>query len=423
MANDIDWIRPGPEGLTAESVPLAEIAKTFGTPTFVYSKATILSAYREFAQASAGRDVKILYALKANSNLAIIDMLAREGAGFDIVSGGELKRVLAAGGSADKVVFSGVGKSHDEMRLALSAGVCCFNVESIAELRRLSAVASQMGSTAPISLRVNPDVDAGTHPYISTGLRENKFGIGHHEALAVYREAAGLPGIVIVGLDCHIGSQITEAAPYLAALEKLLELVDALAGAGIRLRHLDLGGGLGIRYQDERPPPRAELLAALFARIDAHPLAAKLQIMFEFGRSMVGNAGILLTRVEYLKRNGDKQYAIVDGAMNDLVRPAMYQAWHEVREVQPRAQAAATYDVVGPVCESGDWLARDRALAIAEGDLLMIASAGAYGMVMSSNYNTRGRAAEVIVDAGKVHLARPRETAESLYASERLLPR
>ena len=419
----MDWLKSGKQGLCAESVPLADIAARFGTPTFVYSKASIVAAYREFAQAAAGRNAQILYAMKANSNLAVINLLAREGAGFDIVSGGELKRVLAAGGRADAIVFSGVGKSHDEMKLALQLGVRCFNVESVSELRRLSAVASAMGKTAAISLRVNPDVDAGTHPYISTGLRENKFGIGHHEALAVYREAAQLPGLQIAGLDCHIGSQITDIAPYLAALEKLLELVDALAHAGITLHHLDLGGGLGIRYRDEQPPPRQQLLAAIFKRIDAHKLASKMQVLFEFGRSIVGNAGLLLTRVEYLKSNGDKHFAIVDCAMNDLVRPAMYDAWHDVVAVQPRAQASVRYDIVGPVCESGDWLARDRQLAIAEGDLLAIASAGAYGMVMSSNYNTRGRAAEVIVDDGEAHLVRARESVESLYSGEVLLPR
>ena len=418
----MDWLKPGANGLAAESVSLTEIAEQFGTPTFVYSKAAIVAAYREFAQAAAGRNVKILYAMKANSNLAVINLLLREGAGFDIVSGGELRRVLAAGGSANSVVFSGVGKTRAELKLALELGVACFNVESLSELRRLSAVASQMNKIAPISVRVNPDVDAGTHPYISTGLRQNKFGIGHHEVLAVYREAAQLPGISIAGIDCHLGSQITEIAPYLAALEKLLELIDGLAAAGIALRHLDLGGGLGIRYRDEVPPPREQLLHAIFNRIDRHALAAKMQLMFEFGRSIVGNGGLLLTRVEYLKSNGGKHFAIVDSAMNDLIRPAMYNAWHDVRPVQTRAQVAVSYDIVGPVCESGDWLARDRALAIEEGDLLAIASTGAYGMVMSSNYNSRGRAAEVIVDNDKVHLVRPRETVEELYHSERLLP-
>ncbi len=418
----MNWLDRIDGALAAEGVPLEHIAEQFGTPTYVYSKRSILAAYREFAAAAAGRNALICYALKANSNLAVINLLVREGAGFDIVSGGELQRVLAAGGSPDRIVFSGVGKSAADMRLGLEADVRCFNVESVSELRRLSAIATSLGKRARISLRINPDVDAGTHPYISTGLRENKFGIGHDQALAVYQEAAKLPGLEITGIDCHIGSQITEIAPYIAALDKLLELVDALADCGIKLNHLDLGGGLGIRYKDEDPPPRGALLTAVFNRLDAHPRARDLEVVFEFGRSIVGNAGLLLTRVEYLKENGTKQFAIVDSAMNDLLRPAIYQAWHEVVPVRESDAPRVSYDIVGPVCESGDWLAKERLLAINEGDLLAILSAGAYGMVMSSNYNTRGRAAEVMVDEGRVTEVRRRESSSSLYSGESLLP-
>ncbi|RPH63965.1 MAG: diaminopimelate decarboxylase, partial [Burkholderiales bacterium] len=357
-------------------------------------------------------------------NLAVIDLLAREGAGFDIVSGGELKRVLAAGGDPSRIVFSGVGKSEAEMRMALETGVRCFNVESESELLRLDRVAGTLGRRAPVSLRVNPDVDARTHPYISTGLRENKFGIAHDAALAAYRTAARLRHVDVLGIDCHIGSQITAIDPFLAALDKLLELVDALRAEGIELRHLDLGGGLGIRYDDEQPPSREALFAAIFDRLDRHPRGAAYGLAFEFGRSIVGNAGVLLTRVEYLKRNGERRFAIVDAAMNDLMRPALYDAYHAVLPVQLRAgETQQVYDIVGPVCESGDWLARDRRLALAEGDLLAIASAGAYGMAMASNYNTRPRAAEVIVDGRDAHLVRERETVESLFALERRLPR
>ncbi len=422
VAPALSWLRPDGGALSAEGVSLERIAEQFGTPTYVYSRHAIISAYREFADASAGRNALIYYALKANSNLAVINLLVREGAGFDIVSGGELRRVLAAGGRPEQIVFSGVGKSAADIRLGLETGVRCFNVESVSELRRLSAIAQALGKRASISLRVNPDVDAGTHPYISTGLRENKFGIAHDQALTVYREAASLPGLDITGIDCHIGSQITDIAPYLAALDKLLELLDALAASGIELQHLDLGGGLGIRYQDEVPPSPAALLAALFERIERHPRARQLEILFEFGRAIVGNAGLLLTRVEYLKENGGKQFAIVDCAMNDLLRPAIYQAWHEVVPVRAHTQPAVCYDVVGPVCESGDWLARERSLAIREGDLLAILSAGAYGMVMSSNYNSRGRAAEVMVDQGRVTEVRRRESVQSLYEGESLLP-
>lgn len=418
----MDWLTEREGTLHAEGVALTEIAQRFSTPTYVYSRAAITGAFDEFRQAAHGRRVLVCYALKANSNLAIIDLLARAGAGFDIVSGGELQRVLAAGGQASRIVFSGVGKSETEIRQALEAGVKCFNVESEAELHRLSAIASGMGRRAPVSLRVNPDVDAGTHPYISTGLRENKFGVPHDAAPAIYREAAGLPGIEIAGIDCHIGSQITEVAPFVAALERVIDLVVRLKSDGITLRHLDLGGGLGIRYDDETPPSRQAMLDALFERIDAHPAVRDLEVLFEFGRSIVGNAGLLLTRVEYLKTNGDRNFAIVDAAMNDLMRPALYEAFHRIVPVTRGDAPARTYDVVGPVCESGDWLGRERQLAIEPGDLLAVLSAGAYGMAMSSNYNTRPRAAEVMVDGTDVHLIRERETVESLYALERRLP-
>ena len=419
----IDWLQYQDQLLQAESNSLADIAERFGTPTYVYSRRAIEAAYGEFAAAAAGRRALVCYALKANSNLAIIDLLARAGAGFDIVSGGELERVIAAGADPRKVLFSGVGKTGAEMRRALEIGVRCFNVESVGELHRLSSVAAALGRRAPVSLRVNPDVDAGTHPYISTGLRENKFGIAHDQVVAVYREAARLPGIEIAGIDCHIGSQITEIEPFIAALDKLLDLIDTLDQSGIRLAHIDLGGGLGIRYQHEEPPARTALLEAAFERLARHPLGRELEVMFEFGRSIVGNAGLLLTRVEYLKSNGPKHFAIVDAAMNDLLRPALYQAYHDVVPVTQRPAGALRYDVVGPVCESGDWLARDRLLSIEAGDLLAILSAGAYGMVMSSNYNTRPRAAEVIVDRGRVYSVRARETIGELYASERRLPR
>lgn len=431
--------------LQAEQVPLSDIADRFGTPTWVYSRQAILSAWQEYAKAAAGRRVLVTYSVKANSNLAVLDLLARQGAGFDIVSSGELARVLAVGAPASKVVFSGVGKTREEMRQALAAGVRCFNVESESELRRLDAVAGEMGVRAPVSLRINPDVDAGTHPYISTGLRENKFGIPHGEALAVYRLARELRHIDIHGIDCHIGSQITNIAPFIAALDRLLDLFDVLHADGIVIRHLDLGGGLGIRYDDETPPARGALLAAVFERVDRHPLARNCEIMFEFGRSIVGNAAVLLTRVEVLKRNGDRHFAVVDAAMNDLMRPAMYEAWHRVLPVQqtPDAQSSgpgaptvpqpelrhgdgartdAVWDIVGPVCESGDWLARARQLALAEGDLLAILSAGAYGMAMSSNYNTRPRGAEVMVDGKDAHLVRERERVEDLFKLERLPP-
>ncbi len=425
----MDWLNYSSGELFAEHVSLRSIAEQFGTPTFVYSRASIVGAFREFKEAAAGRDILICYALKANPNLAVIDLLAREGAGFDIVSGGELQRVLAAGGSPDKIVFSGVGKSHDEMEMALEVGVACFNVESISELHRLSACANRLGKRAKVSLRVNPDVDPKTHPYISTGLKANKFGIAHEQALSSYQLAASLPGLDIVGIDCHIGSQITELAPFLAALDKVLELMEAIEAQGIPLHHLDLGGGLGISYQGEALPSRKSLFEALFARIDQHPIGRRCKLMFEFGRSLVGNGGALLTRIEYLKpaatRAADaKSFVIVDAAMNDLMRPALYQAYHGVVEVtQKRDVPAHTFDIVGPVCESGDWLAKDRSLQVEENDLLVLKSAGAYGMSMSSNYNSRTRAAEVMVDGDQVTLVRQRERLADLFALESVLPK
>lgn len=404
--------------LCAESVPLVEIAKQFGTPAYVYSRAAIESAYREFSDACSGRDVLICYSVKANSNLAVLSLLARLGSGFDIVSGGELSRVLAAGGSAAKTVFSGVGKSEAELRAALDAGVMCFNVESEAELDRLASLAAGVGKIASVSLRVNPDVDPKTHPYIATGLRESKFGIAYDEAVPLYRKAARLPGIRVVGIDVHIGSQITEVEPFVAALEKVLEFVDRLDAAEIHLDHLDLGGGLGIRYRDEKPPTLRDYIGPLFQRLGGR----KIRILFEPGRSLVGSAGLLLTRVEYLKQGSPKNFVVVDAGMNDLVRPALYDAWHEVLPVIRREVPPRRYDIVGPVCESADFLARERTLAVEGGDLLAIMSAGAYGMTMSSNYNSRPRPPEVMVDGARSCLVRERESVESLFASERLLP-
>lgn len=409
--------------LHAEDVSLAQLAKEYGTPLYVYSRAALNDAWQSYASALEGRKALVCFGMKANSNLAVLAEFARLGAGFDIVSGGELARVLAAGGDAGKVVFSGVGKQVWEMQAALDAGVKCFNVESEAELERLSRVASTSGRVAPISLRVNPDVDAQTHPYISTGLKENKFGIPIASAPAVYRRAASLPGLEIVGVDCHIGSQITEAAPYLDALDKLIALIDALRVEGIALKHIDLGGGIGIRYEDEKVLLPATLLEQVFARLDAASLG-HLELVLEPGRSLVGNAGVLLTEVQYLKHTEAKNFAIVDAAMNDLLRPTLYDAWHGVEPVSPRPATSATplYDIVGPICESGDWLARDRRLELHEGDLLAIMSAGAYAFTMSSQYNTRPRAAEIMVDGRRSHVVRPRETVESLFENERALP-
>jgi diaminopimelate decarboxylase len=368
------------------------------------------------------RTALVCYSVKSNSNLAVLNLLSRLGSGFDIVSGGELLRVVTAGASPRKVIFSGVGKTHDEMRLALSHNILCFNVESIAELHRLNEVAGQMKKHAPVSLRVNPNVDAKTHPYISTGLKENKFGIAYEEALSTYRLAAGLPNIKVVGIDCHIGSQLLDDAPLLEALDKVIELIDQLAAEGIELHHLDIGGGIGITYDKEQPVAIGDYLTRLFAKIDQWRArkydGAPIQVMFEPGRSIAGNAGILLTQVQYLKHGVEKNFAVVDAAMNDLVRPAMYEAWHGVQPVRQSASPEKVYDVVGPVCESGDWLARARPLAIQQGDLLAIMSAGAYGMTMASNYNTRGRAAEVMVDGKRLHLIRKREMPSDLFALE-----
>lgn len=400
--------------LKLEGVPLQDIAACFGTPTYVYSRATLTASFDAYRRALADRRSLICYAVKANSNLGVLSVFARLGAGFDIVSGGELSRVLAAGGDAGKVVFSGVGKSRAEMRQAIEAGIRCFNVESAAELERLDAVAGELGRKAPIALRVNPDVDPKTHPYISTGLKSNKFGVAFDDALSLYRRAAQLPNLRISGVACHIGSQLLDPAPMAEAAQKVLGLVDRLAAEGTVLDHIDLGGGLGIRYRDETPPAVAEYLAPLLAVFEGR----REELCFEPGRSLVGNAGLLLTRIEYLKPGEEKNFAIVDAAMNDLARPALYDAYHEVVAVQARELAATHYEIVGPICESGDFLAHDRSLAVAEGDLLAILSAGAYGMTMSSNYNTRGRAAEVIVDGNEMHLVRQRETIESLYAQE-----
>lgn len=404
--------------LFAEGVALSAIAERFGTPTYVYSRAHIEAQYRAYADALAGIPHLVCFAVKANSNLGVLNVLARLGAGFDIVSRGELERVLAAGGAADKIVFSGVGKTRDDMRRALEVGVHCFNIESSDELERLQQVAAELGVRAPVSLRVNPDVDAGTHPYISTGLKENKFGIAIAAAEEVYIRAAQLPNLEVIGVDCHIGSQLTTLAPFLDALDRLLDLVDRLGECGIYLRHIDLGGGLGVRYRDEEPPLAADYVKAVRERLDGRDL----ELVFEPGRFIVANAGVLLTRVEYLKHTEHKDFAIVDAAMNDLIRPALYQAWMEVSAVQPRTGEARTYDIVGPICETGDFLAKERRLALEEGDLLAVHSAGAYGFVMSSNYNTRGRAAEVLIDGEEAVEVRRRETVAELFAGESLLP-
>lgn len=404
--------------LFAEGVALSAIAQRFGTPTYVYSRAHIEAQYRAYADALQGMPHLVCFAVKANSNLGVLNVLARLGAGFDIVSRGELERVLAAGGAPDKIVFSGVGKSRDDMRRALQVGVHCFNVESSDELERLQLIAAELGVKAPVSLRVNPDVDAGTHPYISTGLKENKFGIAIADAEDVYIRAAQLANLEVVGVDCHIGSQLTSLPPFLDALDRLLALIDRLADCGIHLRHIDLGGGLGVQYRDEQPPLAGDYIKAVRERIQGRDLA----LVFEPGRSIVANAGVLLTQVEYLKHTEHKDFAIVDAAMNDLIRPALYQAWMDVVPVQPRDGATRNYDIVGPICETGDFLAKDRDLALAEGDLLAVCSAGAYGFVMSSNYNTRGRAAEVMVDGDQAFEVRRREPLSELFAGESRLP-
>jgi len=404
--------------LFAEGVALSAIAERFGTPTYVYSRAHIEAQYRAYADALDGAPHLICFAVKANSNLGVLNVLARLGAGFDIVSRGELERVLAAGGEPAKIVFSGVGKTREDMRRALEIGVHCFNVESTDELERLQTVAAELGVKAPVSLRVNPDVDAGTHPYISTGLKENKFGIAIADAEVVYARAAALPNLEVLGVDCHIGSQLTSLPPFIDALDRLLALIDRLAERNITIRHLDLGGGLGVRYKDETPPLASAYIEAVRERIEGR----KLTLMFEPGRFIVANAGVLLTQVEYLKHTEHKDFAIVDAAMNDLIRPALYQAWMDVVAVQPRDSQARPYDIVGPICETGDFLAKNRELALAEGDLLAVRSAGAYGFVMSSNYNTRGRAAEVLVDGTQAFEVRRRESVQELLAGESLLP-
>ncbi|MDD2915811.1 MAG: diaminopimelate decarboxylase [Gallionella sp.] len=416
----------------AEQVPLTEIAAQFGTPCYVYSRAALTDGFRQFSEALQSREHLICCAVKANSNLAILNVFARLGAGFDIVSGGELQRVLAAGGDARQVVFSGVGKSIAEICMALEAGILCFNVESEAELDRLNEVAGSIGKIAPVSLRVNPDVDAKTHPYISTGLKQNKFGVPYDKAVSLYKRARDLPYLRITGIDCHIGSQLTETSPFIAAAEKILALVDELAAAGIRLEHIDLGGGLGIRYNDETPPAISDYVTALLGTLRER----SEKLILEPGRVLVGNAGVLLTRVEYLKHGEEKNFAIVDAAMNDLMRPALYDAFHEILPVdrQPSPQSSpasgrggererhsSIYEIVGPICETGDFIGHNRNLSITPQSLLAVLSAGAYGMSMSSNYNTRPRAAEVMVDGNAVHLIRERETVQQLYAGEKII--
>jgi diaminopimelate decarboxylase len=400
--------------LHAEQVPLDDIARRFGTPCYVYSRAAVESAYDEFARVLHGRESLVCYSVKANPSLALLALLARRGAGFDIVSGGELARVLAAGGDPAKTLFSGVGKSEGEIRLALERRVGCLNVESEAELARIDRVARSLGRRAPVALRVNPDIDAKTHPYISTGLRENKFGIAHGEAERLYRHASTLAGIELVGIGCHIGSQLTGAAPFAEAAARIAELADRLHAGGIALRHIDIGGGIGIRYKDETPEPIAGFLAAALRVLGGR----RETVIVDPGRAIVGNAGVLLTRVEYVKPGDPRSFLVVDAAMNDLLRPALYGAWHEVRTVHESSPGEAVYDVVGPVCESGDFLAKARRLSAAEGDLLAVMSAGAYGMSMSSNYNSRPRAAEVLVDGKAAHLVRRRESPQELFAHE-----
>lgn len=415
------YLRYQNESLHLEQVELQQLAAQHGTPLYVYSLSAMLAALAPYQRALQGRKHLICYAMKANSNLAVLQTFAQAGCGFDIVSSGELARVLAAGGDAGKVVFSGVGKTRTEMATALKAGVKCFNVESIAELHVLSEVAVGLGCKARISLRVNPDVDAGTHPYISTGLKGNKFGIAHELATQTYVEAAKLPGIEVVGIDCHIGSQITDTSPYLDALDRVLDLVEAIETQGIHIHHLDLGGGLGITYTDETPPGADQLIAQLLARIDARGHGHR-ELMFEPGRSLVGNAGVLLTEVLYLKPGEKKNFCLVDAAMNDLMRPALYEAYMQIVNTQRKAGSPMLCDVVGPVCESGDWLGRDRELSVAAGDVLAVLSAGAYGMTMASNYNTRPRATEILVEGSQHWVIRQREDVNALFSQERLLP-
>ena len=404
--------------LYAEDVPLSKIAAQFGTPCYVYSRQALQAAFADFCAGFSRHDHLLCYAVKANPSLAILNLFAKLGAGFDIVSGGELARVLAAGGDPAKVVFSGVGKTEAEMRAALGVGIFCFNVESAGELERLNSAAGSMGKLAPVSLRVNPDVDAKTHPYISTGLKNSKFGVAFEDAFALYQRADCMPNIEVHGVDCHIGSQLTELAPFLDALDRVLALVDKLEQAGIHIQHIDAGGGIGICYNDETPPDFSAYAEALLKKLAGR----KVKLVLEPGRALVGNAGALLTRVEYLKHGESKNFAIVDAAMNDLMRPALYDAYHHIVPVKLSAGAMHTYEVVGPVCESGDFLGHDRKLVLQQGDLLAVFSAGAYGMSMSSNYNTRPRAAEVMVDGDRIHLIRERESMEQLLAGEKILP-
>ncbi len=406
--------------LCVEGVRVADLAREHATPLFVYSKAAMLAALAAYQKGFAGRKAQICYAMKANSSLSILKLFAQAGCGFDIVSGGELERVLAAGGLASKVIFSGVGKTRAEMRQALNEGIQCFNVESEEELDVLSEVAISMGKVAPVSIRVNPNVDPKTHPYISTGLKGNKFGVSHEDAVAAYQRAAALPGLRVVGIDCHIGSQITTVAPYLDAMDRILDLVAAIEAAGVPIAHIDFGGGLGIHYEDTTPPAADDLWKLLLAKLDERGYGQR-HLMIEPGRSLVGNAGVCVTEVLYLKPGEQKNFCIVDAAMNDLPRPAMYQAFHGIVPVQPREGADVTYEVVGPVCESGDWIGHDRSLNVRSGDLLAVLSAGAYCMSMASNYNTRGRAAEVLVDGGQAHVMRERETAQDQMLREKLV--
>lgn len=404
--------------LHAENVALTQIAENFGSPCYVYSKSALSQAFERFSAGFKDANHLVCFAVKSNPSLAILNLFAKLGAGFDIVSGGELARVIAAGGDPKKVVFSGVGKTADEMRAALEAGIFCFNVESASELIRLNNVATYMGKIAPVSLRVNPNVDAKTHPYISTGLKNNKFGVAYEDALDIYLQASEMSNIAIHGVDCHIGSQITELSPFLDAFDRVLALVDALAENNIQIQHIDLGGGIGICYSDETPPEFTAYAKAMLEKLGNRDV----KLVFEPGRALVGNAGVLLTKVEYLKQTETKNFAIVDAAMNDLMRPALYDAYHDIKAVKPRTEASVIYEIVGPVCESGDFLGHDRALALQEGDLLAIMSAGAYGMSMSSNYNTRPRAAEVMVDNDQCHLIRKREQIADLFAGENILP-
>ncbi len=413
----MDYFNYRGDELFAEDVPLQSIAERFGTPCYVYSRATLERHWHAFDRAFASHHHLICYAVKANSNLAVLNVLAGLGSGFDIVSVGELERVLRAGGAPEKIVFSGVGKRQDELRRALAVGIRCFNVEVAEELDRLDEIAGLMGRRAPVSLRVNPDVDAGTHPYIATGLKENKFGIAMDQALEQYRRAAALPNLQIIGIDCHIGSQLTEAAPFLDALDRVLAMVQTLEQRGIRIHHLDLGGGLGIRYENEAPPEPAAYAQALLQRLHE----ADYEIILEPGRAIAGNAGILLTRVEYLKPTREKNFAIVDAAMNDLLRPSLYGAWQAIVPLVKNSSAPiAAYDVVGPVCETGDFLGKGRRLALTVGDLLAVRSAGAYGFSMSSNYNSRPRPPEVMVDGDRAHLVRQREHIAQLWAGEQI---